>query len=75
MEVTTLLIPGETDSVEEIRALSQCLASVSPDSPLHLSRFFPQYKMKDRPPTPVERIYRVADAAREFLSYVYTDNC
>ena len=75
VEVTTLLIPGENDSAEEIRALAQWLASVSQSIPLHPSRFFPQYKMTDRPPTPVEQVYRLAEAAREYLSYVYTGNC
>ena len=75
VEVTTLLIPGENDSAEEIRALAQWLASVSQSIPLHLSRFFPQYKMTDRPPTPVEQVYRLAEAARGYLSYVYTGNC
>ena len=75
VEVTTLLIPGENDSAEEIRALAQWLAAVSQSIPLHLSRFFPQYKMTDRPPTPVEQVYRLAEAAREYLSYVYTGNC
>ncbi len=75
VEVTTLLIPGENDSAEEIRALAQWLASVSQSIPLHLSRFFPQYKMTDRPPTHVEQVYRLAEAAQEYLSYVYTGNC
>ena len=75
VEVTTLLIPGENDSEDEIRALSRWLAGVSPDIPLHLSRFFPRYRMTDRPPTAVESVYRLADAAREALNYVYTGNC
>ena len=75
VEVTTLLIPGENDSAEEIQALAQWLASVSQSIPLHLSRFFPQYKMTDRPPTPVEQVYRLAEAAQEYLSHVYTGNC
>ena len=41
VEVTTLVVPGENDSEEEMRALSVWLASVSPDIPLHVSRFFP----------------------------------
>ena len=73
--VTTLLVPGENDSVAEIHALAQWLASVNPDIPLHLSRFFPQYEMQDRPPTPVEDVYRLADEARIWLTYVYTGNC
>ena len=75
VEVTTLLVPGENDSVDEIRALAQWLASVSPDIPLHLSRFFPRYEMRDRPPTPVEEVYQLAEEARNWLSYVYTGNC
>ena len=75
VEVTTLLVPGENDSVKELRALAQWLASVSPDIPLHLSRFFPQYQMQDRPPTPVERVYQLAEETRNWLAYVYTGNC
>ena len=75
VEVTTLLVPGETDGEDEIRALARWLADVSPEIPLHLSRFFPRYRMADRPPTPVETVYRLADIARETLRYVYTGNC
>ena len=75
MEVTTLLIPGENDSEEEIRELARWLASISPEIPLHLSRFFPQYQLVDRLPAPVEQVYRLAEAARGYLSYVYTGNC
>ena len=75
VEVTTLLVPGENDSVEEIRELACWLAGVDPNIPLHLSRFFPRYRMMDRSPTPVERVYHLAEEARGYLSYVYTGNC
>ena len=75
VEVTTLLIPGENDSEEEIRSLAQWLAAVDRNIPLHLSRFFPRYRMTDKPPTPVERVYRLANVVREYLSFVYTGNC
>ena len=75
VEVTTLLIPGENDSEEEIRELARWLASISPEIPLHLSRFFPRYRMLDRPPAPVEQVCRLAETARGYLSYVYTGNC
>ena len=75
VEVTTLLIPGENDSEEEIRELARWLASISPEIPLHLSRFFPRYQMTDRPPTPVEQVYRLTETAQRYLSYVYTGNC
>ena len=70
VEVTTLLVPGKSDSAEEVRALARWLASVSPDIPLHLSRFFPQYEMRDRPPTPVEDVYQLAEEARAWLAHV-----
>ena len=74
VEVTTLIIAGENDSEEEIRLLSQWLSSVNPEIPLHISRFFPAYKMKDRNPTPVSTVLRLADIARESLKYVYEGN-
>ena len=75
VEVTTLLVPGENDGAEEVRALAKWLASVSPEIPLHLSRFFPRHQMADRPPTPVDRVYRLAEEARAYLDFVYTGNC
>ena len=75
VEVTTLLVPGENDTEDEIRALSRWLAGVNPDIPLHLSRFFPRYRMTDRPPTDAEAVYRLADVARERLRWVYEGNC
>lgn len=75
VEVTTLLVTGENDGEAEVRALSAWLASVDPSIVLHLTRFFPRWHMTDRPATPVERVYRLADVAREHLRYVYTGNC
>ncbi len=75
VEVTTLIVPGENDSDDEIRALSQWLASVGRGIPLHLSRFFPQYEMLDRNATDISRIYHLADIARESLEFVYAGNC
>lgn len=75
VEVTTLIVPGCNDDPDEIRALSRWLASVRPDIPLHLSRFFPRFEVRDAAPTPVETVYRLADIARESLEHVYTGNC
>ena len=83
VELTTLIVPGENDSEEEMRALSGWVAglkgadgrAVGGDIPLHISRFFPRFHMTDRPPTEVRRVYRLADVARERLRYVYTGNC
>lgn len=75
LEVTTLVVPGCNGGEDELRALSGWLASLSPDIPLHISRFFPRHRMNDLPPTPVDTVYRLAAVARERLRYVYTGNC
>lgn len=74
VEVTTLVIPGLNDSIEEIGELSDWLSSVSPEIPLHLSRFFPNYKMQDKPPTPVDTLKKARDRALQSLMYVYIGN-
>ena len=83
VELTTLIIPGENDSEEEMRELSAWIAGLKDSSgkvigdqvPLHISRFFPRFRMTDRPPTEVRKVYRLAEIARENLKYVYTGNC
>ena len=74
VEVTTLVIPGLNDSIEDIGALSKWLASISPEIALHLSRFFPNYKMQDKPPTPGETLLRAKEKALENLKHVYIGN-
>jgi pyruvate formate lyase activating enzyme len=75
VEVTTLIIPGENDSEEEMEALSGWLADVDPEIPLHISRFFPRWHMQDREATPVKKVYRLAEVARCNLKYVHEGNC
>lgn len=75
VEITTLIVPGMNDSEEDMRAESNWIASISKEIPLHVSRFFPRYKVTDRPPTDVKKVYRLAEVARENLEYVYTGNC
>lgn len=75
VEVTTLIIPGLNDSDGQMRREAEYLASLGGDIPLHISRFFPRYRMLDRPPTPVETIYRLKAVAQESLKYVYAGNC
>jgi pyruvate formate lyase activating enzyme len=76
MEITTLLIPGENDSPEELKKLANFLVtSAGPDIPWHISRFHPQYKYTDNVPTPAESLetaYRIGKAAG--LRYVYVGN-
>lgn len=75
VEVTTLIIPSENDSEEEMMKLSGWLAGISPEIPLHISRFFPRWKMQDREATPVDQIYRLAELARKNLNNVHEGNC
>lgn len=75
IELTTLIIPNENDSIEEMKELSSWIASIDKTIPLHISRFFPCFNMTDRGPTSVKRVYDLADVAREKLDYVYTGNC
>ena len=83
VELTTLLIPGENDTEEEIRSLSAWISrlkgkngeAIGPSVPLHLSRFFPRFHMTDRDATDVALVYHLAEVAREKLRYVYTGNC
>jgi Pyruvate-formate lyase-activating enzyme len=75
VEVTTLIVPGENDTEAEMEELSNWLAGVSSDIPLHISRFFPRWKMRDKEATPVETVYHLADIARKQLKHVYEGNC
>ena len=75
VELTTLIIPGENDSDEEMREMAGWISSLSPEIPLHVSRFFPRWRMDDRPATDVARVYELVQIAREYLKYVWTGNC
>lgn len=79
VELTTLIVPGENDSDEEMRELSRWVSCLKEpdgeDIPLHISRFFPRFHMQDRAATPVRTVYHLAEVARESLDYVYTGNC
>lgn len=74
VEVTTLIVPGENDGESEMEALSAWLASVSPDIPLHITRFFPRYKMTESEPTPLPTLARLAETAKRSLRYVHIGN-
>ena len=74
VEVTCLVIPGLNDSEEEIGKMARWLAGISREIPLHLSRFFPRFRMEDRPPTPQETLEMAHRVAREYLDYVYVGN-
>lgn len=75
IEITTLVIPGENDSENELKRIAQFIAELSPDIPWHVSRFFPQYKFGQREPTKAETIDQVKTIGKNAgLRYVYSGN-
>ncbi len=76
LEIVVLLVPGQNDDPESIRAMARWIKENLGDQvPLHFSRFHPQYKLQNLPPTPPESILRAREIARdEGLKYVYTGN-
>lgn len=75
-EITTLLIPGENDSADEVHAMSQWIhQNLGDDVPLHFTAFHPDYKMLNKPHTLAETLKRSREIAiAEGLRYVYTGN-
>lgn len=73
VEITCLVIPGENDSLEEIANLARWLGELGRDIPLHLSRYFPNYKL-DTPPTPPATLKAAGETSRKYLNYVYLGN-
>ena len=74
VEVTSLIVPTMNDSPEDMDAEAKWLASISKDLPLHISRFFPRYKVTNLPPTPVKKIYELVEVAKRHLNFVYAGN-
>jgi pyruvate formate lyase activating enzyme len=73
VEITNLIIPTLNDRIDEINEITDWLASISPDMPLHFTRYFPQYKM-DLDPTPVETLVLACETAKNKMKYVYMGN-
>ncbi|MGB7452987.1 MAG: AmmeMemoRadiSam system radical SAM enzyme [Lysobacterales bacterium] len=75
-ELTCLLIPGENDSESEIGKMTQwIIRHLGPDVPLHFTAFYPDWKMTDKPPTPIQTLRRSREIALgNGLRYVFTGN-
>lgn len=75
VEITTLLIPGLNDSDEELRDIARFIAGLGRATPWHISRFHPQYKMRNLPVTPLDSLHRAVQIGRETgLKYVFSGN-
>jgi pyruvate formate lyase activating enzyme len=75
VEITTLLIPTLNDSLGELKQIAEFIATLGKETPWHISRFHPQYKLLDLPPTPMDAIESAFRIGKEAgLKYVYTGN-
>jgi pyruvate formate lyase activating enzyme len=76
LEIVNLVIPTHNDSVKKIGEMSRWMVkNIGPDVPIHFSRFFPHYKMKNLPPTPLETLNNARQTALDAgLKYVYIGN-
>jgi len=75
VEITTLVVPGQNDSDEELRDIAGYISSLSPDIPWHISRFYPDYQMLNGIPTPISRLRRAYEIGKEEgLNFIYLGN-
>jgi len=76
LEIVNLVVPTLNDRLDQLRALARWVArELSPGVPLHFSRFHPQYKLTNLPPTPVETLDQAREIAlEEGLRFVYVGN-
>jgi pyruvate formate lyase activating enzyme len=75
LEIVTLLIPGFNDSADELRRLTEFLASISPEIPWHVTAFHADYKMDDTRSTNVEDLLHAVEIGHEAgLRYIYAGN-
>lgn len=75
IEITTLIIPEVNDSPSELRQIAEFIKSVGPEIPWHVSRFYPRYRLIEKPPTPVETLRMARNIGLESgLRYVYEGN-
>lgn len=75
VEVTTLVIPGQNDSEEELTQIAHFISEVGPDIPWHISRFHPDYKYTDGSATPLDSLHRAYTIGKEEgLHYIYIGN-
>ena len=76
LEITTLIIPGYTDTDDQLRKIAKFIKNdLGIDTPWHLSKFYPAYKLLNTPPTPPETILKTIEIGRkEGLKYVYAGN-
>jgi len=75
VEITTLVVPGENDSEEELNGIAKFIADVDRNIPWHVSRFHPDYKFRDYTATPIDTLKKAEELGKNCgLKYVYVGN-
>ena len=74
IELTTLVVPQISDSAGDMEREAQWIADLDPSIPLHITRFFPRYRMMDERPTPIEKLHELKDVADKYLQHVFLGN-
>jgi pyruvate formate lyase activating enzyme len=75
VEVTTLVVPGENDSEEELTDIAKFIAGIDKNIPWHISRFHPDYKLTDHSPTPEATLKKTQEIGKKAgLTYIYIGN-
>ncbi len=79
VELTTLAVTRVNDKEEEMEEEAAWIAALEARTgkkiPLHVTRFFPHYRMTDREATPAAHVYRLAETAGKYLDHVFVGNC
>ncbi len=73
VELTTLIVPGMSDSAEDMEREAKWIADLDPEIPLHITRYFPMHHMTE-PPTDIGCMKKLAETARNHLKHVYLGN-
>lgn len=73
VELTSLIVPGMNDSPEDMRRQAEWIAGISPEIPLHITRYFPRHKMR-KPPTDIGRMRELKEIAGAYLRRVRLGN-
>jgi pyruvate formate lyase activating enzyme len=74
IEITTLVVPGENNSIRIFENIAEFISEIDKNIPWHISRFFPMYKMRDKPTTPLESLKKAEAIGKKYLKHVYLGN-
>ncbi len=73
VELTSLIVPGLNDDMEDMRREAEWIAAIDPEIPLHITRYFPRYKMRENP-TDIGLMMRMREIAQKYLRKVHLGN-